>query len=69
MTDEQLRALDQCYRAVGTALIACARERNPDPAEHDLADPAYRLAVEATCLLQAIADLRGKTLLLPRYNA
>lgn len=60
MNDQQIKALDQCARAVSAALYACSREKAPDPAEVDLTDPAYRLCVEATCLLEAIAELRGK---------
>lgn len=60
MTDDQRRALDQCARATQHALAECAKAREPDPREQDLTDPAYRLAVEATQLLAALRDLRGK---------
>lgn len=59
MTDAQAKALDECSRAVSVALRECARTKSIDPAE-DVSDPAYCLAVEATQLLAAVRELRGR---------
>lgn len=60
MTDDQIKALDQCARAVQSALTECARTREIDPLQGDVTDPVWCLAVEATCLLTVVRDLRGK---------
>lgn len=59
MTDAQIKALDECARAVRGSLADCARTKAINP-EEDVSDPAWRLAAETTCLLEAIAELRGK---------
>lgn len=60
ITDRYLRNLDECMRAVQYQLAACARTKAIDPKEGDLQDPAWCLAVETTCLLQLLAETRGK---------
>lgn len=59
---DALRGIDQCADAVHHALIETART-GAIPAIGDGAgvhDPAWCLAVEATCLVAAIRELRGR---------
>lgn len=59
ITDANLKGLSECMRAVQHQLAACAKTRAIDPNEGDLSDPAWCLAIEATYLLQLLAETRG----------
>lgn len=63
---EQIRRVEQCAAAVQRALRDCATKRGPlidGPAinpDEDTSDPAWCLAVEATCLVREVRALVGK---------
>jgi hypothetical protein len=50
------------------ALMNCARSKDIDPNAGHTSDPAWCLAVEATCLLREVRALLGKPALREYYG-